>query len=338
MTRGPVAPTPVIIDTDPGLGVPGADIDDGIAIALALASVELDVKALTVVNGNVDVDTGVSNAVRLLQRLGRSDVPVFRGAGSPLLRDMGPVREIFARFLSGPDAQGTAREMLSATSTTPAARYLVEAAAAAPKEITVIAIGPMTNLAIALALDPSFAQNVAELLLMAGSATTYAQNMTVVGDFNAYVDPEALAIVLASGAPIRMVGLDQTSQVMLTRGDAEALGQTADDFNGWLAECTYAWISFLARSFPNRPEHREACFLHDPLVVATVSEPSLCSWADAHVQVETKSELTRGLVVADRALALVPPAGTPNASVAVRTNVNAFHDHLMSRLLKLPLH
>lgn len=320
---------PVIIDTDPGLGEPGSDIDDGLAIALALRSPELEVLGLTVVNGNVDLATGVTVARDLVERLGHPDLPVLAGADVPLVRPMGPVRALFDAVLGAEQVESPTRR--DAATTEHAADFLVRTAAARPGEVTVIAIGPMTNLALAIQRDPSFAANVGELVLMAGSATGYAQNVTVVGDFNAYVDPEALDIVLRSGARIRMVGLDQTSRVMLTRADAADLRATGSGFGDWVADCTDAWIDFLGRAFPLRPEHRDACFLHDPLVIAAVTHPQLLAWADADVRTELVSELARGLVVADRGLALQPPAGS-NASVAIDTDVDAFRRLFLSRI------
>ncbi|WP_284292261.1 nucleoside hydrolase [Luteimicrobium album] len=319
-----------MIDTDPGLGEPGSDIDDGLAIALALRSPELDVLGLTVVNGNVDLGTGVDVARRLLTRLGRKDVPVVAGADAPLERDMRPLRALFDAVLPAGD-RGPSHELLGPTRAETAADFLVEAAAERPGELVVIAIGPMTNLALALRQDPAFATNVRELVLMAGSATTFAQNVTVVGDFNAYADPEALDEVLRSGARIRMVGLDQTSKVMLRRSDAASLRETAEPFAQWVADCTDAWVDFLHRAFPTRPEHVDACFLHDPLVVGAVTHPDLLRWEPAQVTAETTSELARGLVVADRGLALQRPTCF-NATVAVETDVDGFRDVFLSRI------
>jgi purine nucleosidase len=319
----------IIIDTDPGLGAPGADIDDGLAIAMALRSPELEVEALTIVVGNVDVAIGAANARSLLERLGRPDVPVTVGAGRPLKQDLAPLRALFAAHLTEPpqpDAPGSDA----------AARLLIERVLAAPGEITVVAIGPMTNLATAIASEPRFAGAVRELVLMAGSATTYAQNVTPVADFNAYADPEALQLVLDSGAPIRMVGLDQTSRVLLTRADAGWLRAEGDPFGTWAGECTEAWIDFLGAAFPNRPEHRDACFLHDPLTVAAVIAPELLAWEPAHVAVELEGRLTRGLAVADRGLALMPAAGPPNAQVAVDVDVDGFHSLFLDRIRATP--
>lgn len=227
-----MATSKVIIDTDPGLGEPGSDIDDGLAIALAVRAPELDVLGLTIVNGNVTLATGVHVARNLADRLGVPDLPVLAGADAPLTRDMAPVRALFDA-VPGHAAARPAGDLRGPSSDLHAVDWMIEQAERFPGEITVIAIGPMTNLALAIRRSPAFARNVREFVLMAGSATTYAQNITVVGDFNAYVDPEALDIVVRSGARVRMVGLDQTSKVILTRHDADRMLASADPFSQW---------------------------------------------------------------------------------------------------------
>jgi inosine-uridine nucleoside N-ribohydrolase len=254
-------------------------------------------------------------------------VPIAVGAGRPLVQDLAPLRALFDAHL--PDAADRPADPAGSGD---AARLLVDVVMADPGAITVVAIGPMTNLATAIALEPGWAAAVGELVLMAGAATTYAQNVTTVADFNAYADPEALQIVLDSGAPIRMVGLDQTSRVMLDRADAQRMRDGGDDFGVWAAECTDAWIDFLHAAFPERPEHADACFLHDPLTVAAVLDPTLLTWAPAHVAVELEGRLARGLTVADRGLALLPPAGPPNARVAIDTDVERFRALFLDRM------
>jgi purine nucleosidase len=325
-----LTPTRIILDTDPGLGAPGADIDDGLAIALALRSPEVVLEALTIVVGNVDVQVGYANAGALLARLGAGQVPVALGAGRPLVEDLAPLRALFDRHL--PEAQRPTQRPPDPDGSGDAARLLVDLVMANPGEITIVAIGPMTNLATAIALEPGFAAAVGELVLMAGAATTYAQNVTTVADFNAYADPEALQMVLDSGAPVRMVGLDQTSRVLLDRGDAQRMRDGGDPFGVWAAECTDAWIDFLGTAFPERPEHADACFLHDPLTVAAVIDPSLLTWAPAHVAVELEGRIARGMAVADRGLALMPPAGPPNAQVAIDTDVERFRSLFLDRM------
>jgi purine nucleosidase len=233
------------------------------------------------------------------------------------------------------DASGPARRprpCRGPTSSVPAAQFLVDTARAEPGSVSVICIGPMTNVATAMAMDPGFADNVDTFYLMAGSARTYANNLTVLGDFNAYVDPEALAIVLAGLGHARMIGIDQTSSLLLTRDDAARLRSSADAFGRWAGVCADAWIDFLHAALPTRAEHETSCFLHDPLVVATAIDPARCRWENAFVQVELGGQLTRGLVVADRGLALQRPAGPPNAAVAVDTDVDRCRRLILGRL------
>lgn len=328
-------PLKIILDTDPGLGEPGSDIDDGLAIALALRSLELDLLGLTIVNGNVDALTGTDIARRLVRRLGADGLPVLLGAQAPLVRDMQTVHDLFEAAGPGHHVSPRAEGRLGPTDSADAADWMIEQAHRYPGQVVVIAIGPMTNIARAIRKEPSFAASVREFVLMAGSPTGYAQNVTVVGDFNAFVDPEALQVVLQSGARIRMVGLDQTSQVRMTNEDASALRQTAeaagDAFGVWAADCTDAWIDFLRKAFPNRPEHVDGCFLHDPLVVAAVIAPELCDWEDADVIAVTDSVQARGLVIANRGLAL-QEAGPANASVAIGTDVTAFRSLFLERI------
>ncbi|MCU1438335.1 MAG: nucleoside hydrolase [Naasia sp.] len=328
-------PIKIILDTDPGLGEPGSDIDDGLAIALALRSPEVDLLGLTIVNGNVDAPTGTDVARRLAERLGVPDLPVLQGATEPLTRGMQVVRDLFEAAVPGHRSAGDSAAMLGPTSPVPAADWMIEQVRRQPGEVVVVAIGPMTNLALAIRKDAEFAGLVKELVVMAGSATGYAQNVTVVGDFNAFVDPEALQVVLESGAPIRMVGLDQTSQVRMTYADSAALRAAAeaagDGFGVWAAACTDAWIAFLHEAFPRRPEHVDGCFLHDPLVLAAVIDPSLCTWEKASVRAVTDSEQARGLVLADRGLAL-EAQGPINATVATATDVDGFLRLFLDRM------
>jgi purine nucleosidase len=326
----PEGPFRIIIDTDPALGVPNADIDDGLAIALALTSPEISVEGITIVNGNSKLETGVQCALYLLERLGREDVGVYAGADRPLVKNVDDVHELYAPHL------GSARVELPHTTRTPerlhAANYIVETVMANPGEITVVAIGPMTNVALALALEPRIAQAAREFVLMVGSATNYAHNVTTVGDFNAFVDPEALQRVLDSGAKIRTVGIDQTSRVRMTCDHVRTLRANGSAFATWVADCAEQWIDFLHQAWPNRPEHADGCFLHDPLTVAALLGREILTWEPARVDVECAAGLARGLVVVDRSLALAP-APPANAEVAVDTDVDAFTTLFMQRLL-----
>lgn len=326
------APRRLILDTDPGLGAPGADIDDGLAILYALASPELTLESLTIVNGNVTAAAGTANALALLDRFDAAAVPVHVGADQPMLQHMAPIRALFERVL--PNAGVPAAQPTRAAHPTDAVTALLDTVLADPGAVTVAAIGPMTNIANAILRDDRFAVSCAEIVMMAGSATTFAQNITPAADFNSYVDPEALEIVLRSGARLRLVGIDQTSRVRMTREHAAALRRLDTDNSRWLADCVDAWIDFLRAAFPSRADHADACFLHDPLTLAAITHPHLLTWQAAHVAVELSGTLTRGQVVTDLGLALTP-ALPANAVVAVDTDVGGFLGLLMTRLTAL---
>lgn len=333
LTAAASEPVRLILDTDPGIGAPGADIDDGFAILLTLASPELDLLGLTIVNGNAELEAGCQSASALLDRLGDATTPVHAGAKAPLERDMREVRSLFTHILpnAGQESEYGSERPLASRS---AAEWMVEQIRAQPHEVTVAAIGPMTNLATALAIDSSIASLVKEFVLMAGSATTLAQNVTPVADFNSFVDPDALQIVLNSGAPIRMVGVDQTYRVRLSRRDASRLRASGTTVGTWIADCTDAWIDFNARAYPNRKDHQDHAFMHDPLTIAAITHPELLRWEPANVQVETRPGLTYGTVVANRGLCALP-MGSPNAVVAVDTDVEGFQDLFIARLMAL---
>ncbi len=305
----------ILLDTDLAMGAPGSDIDDGFALALALADPELSVDLVTTVGGNTDVDTATRLSLELLQRLGRSDVPVVRGSAGP------PVRR-------STDDAGRARVPGSLPGH--AATALVERITAEPGELTVVAIGPLTNVALALALEPQVAAQVREIVVMGGVFLEHTNLASMPGEFNTWSDPDAAAAVLASGAPLRFVGLDVTRQVRLTRADADAMAAAGGDFAGFAARCTHEWIDHVEQTNPGDPRERGSCAMHDPLAVAVVDRPDLVTWQPAYVQVETASSVTRGVMVAD----LLTSDRPPDANCQIATGVDSaafvrlFLDHL----------
>ncbi len=310
--------TRVLIDTDLAMGAPGSDIDDGFALALALADPELSVEMVTTVSGNTDVDTATRLTLDLLDRLGRSDVPVVRGAAQAL---RGWRRE--------PPATPAARSGRRPESGYAAVR-LVEEVMAAPGALTIVAIGPLTNIALALAIEPAVAERVRQVVVMGGVFLQHTNRSQMPGEFNTWADPDATAIVLASGAPLRFVGLDVTLQVRLTRADAAAMAAGGGDFGRFAAECTQEWIDYVEREHPGDPREHGSCALHDPLAVAVVSRPDLVTWNPAYVQVETASPLTRGVMVADLLAGLHPPR--PNCEIATAVDSTAFLALFLERI------
>ncbi len=210
----------VVLDADPGNSQAGADIDDGLALALLLKTPETDLQAVTVVGGNVGVDEGVLTTLGLLSVNGSETIPVYRGADRPLIQDP----DLFSGFLRQRRADPLIASLWSAIEfPTPtlreqpgnAARVLVDTVLAYPGEVTILAIGPLTNVATACLLDSRFAQSVARIIIMGG--VTAAPD--VLHELNFAWDPEAAHVVLTSGAPITIVPLDVTLTTNLTLDD-----------------------------------------------------------------------------------------------------------------------
>ncbi|HEY2287744.1 MAG TPA: nucleoside hydrolase, partial [Streptosporangiaceae bacterium] len=281
----------IILDTDVAMGTAGSDIDDGFAMALAVDLPDQSLELVTTVNGNTDVETSTLLALDLLDRLGRPDIPVVKGAGAPLLR---PVHEHPAR-----DRVAGVRERLAGRTPAPgrAATAIIDHVLASPGEISLIAIGPLTNVAVALTLEPALSSAVKEIVVMGGVFLRTTRMLAMPGEFNVWVDPEAAAIVLNSGAPLRFIGLDVTLQVQLGRADADRLQATGRPFPAYAGACAHAWIDYLQDAYPGRG-FRSAP-MHDPLAVAVVSRPELVTWRPARVAVEVCSDITRGVTVAD---------------------------------------
>jgi purine nucleosidase len=306
----------ILLDTDLAMGEPGADIDDGLALAFALADPELSVELVTTVNGNTDVDTATRLTRQLLERLGRGDVPLARGAATPLVGDW---TRGGGRLVERVDAPVPGHAALS----------IVERVMAEPGELSVVAIGPLTNVALALALEPQVATSIAEIVVMGGVYLEQTNVAAIPGEFNFWVDPHAAAEVLASGAPIRAVGLDVTRRVRLTREHVAWLAESAGDFGRFAAACAEGWIAHLEQT----TDQRGSCALHDPLAVASVCHPDLVAWRPARVAVETCGAHTRGVAVAD--LLTTPHAGPANCRIAVGVDAPAFLDLFLGRIATL---
>jgi purine nucleosidase len=318
--------TRVILDTDLAMGQPGSDIDDGFALALAVAEPDLALEVVTTVNGNTDVDNATRLTVELLERLRQPDIPVVRGSGRPLVRSSPASPPGVPRFEPPP---ATPRDHRVHAAVELASRVMQE-----PGALTVVAIGPLTNIALALALEPRMAGAVAEIVVMGGVYLGQTGVAAMPGEFNFWVDPDAAAVVLDSGAPLRLVGLDVTRLVRLDRADAARLRRTGGGFAGFAADCTDEWIDHLERTSPADDWDHGSCALHDPLAVAVVERPDLVTWRPAHVSVERDSDLTRGIAVTDLLGSDDPPAA--NCALAVGVDAEAFRSYFLERIGTLP--
>jgi purine nucleosidase len=281
-TFAQAAPRRVIIDTDPGT-------DDAMAIILALNSPEFKVEALTVVPGNVDSQQGSENALKIISLAGRCDVVVARGAHHPLNQKL-----ITAQFWHGKN--GLADVELPPSKCKADTRFgpdlIIEMIHKYPHEITLIPVGPLTNIALAVSKDPSIASLVKDIVIMGGSIT--GGNVDGAAEANIYNDPEAAQIVFNAGWMVTMVGSDVGERTLITRkylADLQSSHGPQSDF-----------IARIAEFYLNRSEKSgySGAAMYDPLAVGIALDPTLGTLKEMHVDVETKGEFTRGETVANR--------------------------------------
>jgi inosine-uridine nucleoside N-ribohydrolase len=328
------APKPIILDTDPGIGTAGSDVDDGLAIALGLLHPNCDLLGLTIVAGNVVQEDGVANALRLLEIAGHPEVPVYAGAPRPLLRDPRPIRD----RLEGRRRQAVERfwdcEPFAPPKLLPAAgraaEFIADTVRAQPGEVTVVAIGPCTNVAAALLLDPAVATSVAEIVVM-GGAIRVPGLVTPAVEFNIGYDPEAAATVLASGAPVTLVPLDVTTRTFMTPGDLERIGAGGTPLHDFLARTGRPWLRFAmeVRGLPG-------FWLHDPLTLAYALDPAILRLTPMHVAVVLDGELTAGELLGypESARFLFPAPGPVNARAALDLDAPRFMDLFLGTLAR----
>jgi inosine-uridine nucleoside N-ribohydrolase len=342
-------PSRVVIDTDPG-------VDDAFALLLALRSPELKIEAITAVAGNVPLELTLPNALRMVEIAGRTDIPVAAGAKAPLLR-----RLVTAAYAHGENGLGGAvfPEPTIKPVAEPASELLRSIVRKYPKEVTLITVGPLTNVAEALNSDAGMAELVRGVVMMGGSLS--GGNITPAAEFNVYVDPEAARIVFQSGIPVTMVGLDVTRKTSLTDKHASALEAAQNRASQAAAKIARHAID----------HNREQGFLvgpnmHDSLAVAAFLNPSILKWKEYYVDVETSGELTSGETLgyspragdlrrrpgAEKQAAVnMPIRGSaptlattktspvlrdkfvPNANVAVEVNSAKFFELLIGRLI-----
>jgi len=281
--NAPAAPKKVIIDTDPGT-------DDALAILLALNSPELDVRALTVVPGNVTAQQGLENALKLVSLTNRCDVHVAGGAQHPLFQKL-----ITAELWHG--ANGLANVELPPSKCKADPRFgpdlIIQMIHESPHEITLVPVGPLTNIALALLKDPSIVPLVKEVVIMGGSIS--GGNVNAAAEANIYNDPEAAQIVFHAGWRLTMVGLDVGDKTLYDQAHLDQLSKTHGPENDFAVKV----LTFLLG--------QEAKYgagggspMYDPLAVGTAIDPSIVSTQPMHVDVESRGEFTRGETVANR--------------------------------------
>jgi len=278
------APRRIILDTDPG-------VDDALALLFALSHPDICVEAVTCVAGNVSLPKVVRNGLGLLQLAGRTDIPLAAGADQPLAR---PLRD--AAYAHGENGMNGLH--LPAPSIQPVAQHaadlIIELSHRYPGQITICAVGPLTNLALALRKDPGLATRLDQILVMGGACFTHG-NITAAAEFNIWCDPDAAQIVYESGARITQVGLDVTHHACLSRADVAELARRRP---GPISDFVAA---LLAVSFERASAyHADRLPMHDPLTVALCVAPDLVETELMRVDIEVQGPLTTGMTVADR--------------------------------------
>ena len=317
----------IILDCDPG-------IDDALAIAFAVGSPDLDLIGITSVAGNVGIDLTTSNAQRVCEFIGATGIPVTRGSAAPLLR-----APIDARLVHGDSGLGGARlpDPVNRPAGGHAIDYLIETIKAVPGEITLVATGPLTNIALAVHREPRLVNLVSDFVIMGGSASR--GNVTPAAEFNIGADPEAAAVVFRAGWTVTMVGLDVTLQARATAAVRDRLAplgplatelvlpgldQYATDADP-LAATPLADGAAGGAAAGGESADGLGPAVHDVVAMAYAASPGLLGCLPARVEVETVGQWTAGMTVTDFAAA----AAEQNALVATAIDVAGFWDQVL---------
>jgi Inosine-uridine nucleoside N-ribohydrolase len=304
---------PILIDCDPGH-------DDAIAILLALASPEVELRGVTTVGGNQTLEKTTRNALKILELAGRTDIPVAGGAAGPLSRTLRTAAEVHGESgLDGPD--------LPEPTTRPVDAHAVDLLAELIEPgVVLVPTGPLTNVALLLQRHPDVRDRLDRVVWMGGAIAE--GNVTPAAEFNAFVDPEAAAIVFGSGIDMTMIGLDVTHQALFDSTHAERL-RGAGRAGKAVAELADFFLEF------HRQRYRfDGAPIHDAMAVAHVIDPTLVETLRCNVEIELpKSQHCDGRTVVDRWLVLDAPK---NADVGIGVDAERFLELLVERIASLP--
>ena len=295
---------PIVLDCDPGH-------DDAIALLLALASPEVELLGVTTVHGNQTLDKTTENALRVLELVGRTDVPVARGADRPLVRDLHVAAHVHGESgLDGPELPAATAAPVEQSGVD----FLVERVSG---EVVLVAVGPLTNVALALERG----MRPGRIVVMGGAIAE--GNMTPAAEFNIWADPEAAQAVFCAGVPVTMIGLDVTHRALLTPAWAQRF-RAAGRVGTFVAELVEFFKQYHARTYG-----WDGAPIHDAVALAHAFRPELVVTEHRNVEVELESELCRGRTVVDRWARTDRP---PNADVGVDVDADAFFELLLERV------
>ena len=303
--------TPIVIDCDPGH-------DDAIAILLALASPEVDLRGITTVAGNQTLEKTTRNALKILELADRTDIPVAAGADAPLKRTLRVAANVHGESgLDGPDLPEPTTKPVDGHAADVLDMWLEPG-------VVLVPTGPLTNVALLFERHPEVKQRLERIVWMGGAIAE--GNVTPAAEFNAFVDPEAAAAVFGSGIPVTMIGLDITHKALFTRAHADRLRGAGR------AGRAVAELSDFFQRFHESRYGFDGSPIHDALAVAEVIDPSLVTRLECNVEIETASEYCDGRTVVDRWLVTDRPK---NARVGIDVDAERFLDLLVERISSL---
>lgn len=306
----------ILLDTDPG-------IDDALAILLALASPEVTLEGLSIVHGNCSLEQATINGLSVLELAQASHIPVAVGCALPLVQPSFLAPETHGNTglgyanLPGPQGNPIGRHGCD---------FLIETIMASPGEITLLAIGPLTNVALAIRQEPRIVGALKELIIM-GGAIRHEGNTTALAEFNTFADPHAAHIVYHAGIPTTLVPLDVTYQCVLTKPDVDRLLRIESPLTGFIADATRFYMEF-------HEEYQgvEGCVINDPLALALTFAPELCDYREIPVEVDISGGISMGKTIGDLYNYDKKPA---NMKVALNVRPRDFIELFLERMERL---
>jgi purine nucleosidase len=306
----------IILDTDPG-------IDDSLAILLALASPEVVLKGISTIHGNVSAEQVTKNALSILELSNASHIPVYKGCDLPLVKE-----SLLSPETHGSTGLGYAKlpEPKTQLQSQHGSDFMIEQIMSHPKEITLVAIGPLTNIALAIRKEPRIVENVKEVFIM-GGAIQSPGNTTALAEFNTYVDPHAAHIVFHSGMPMILTPLDVTYECIFLKEDLARLQKIDSPITKFISDATRFYMEF-----HDEYQKIDGCAINDPMTLALTFMPEICDLQELAVDVDITPGVGLGNTFADF---YNYEKKKPNMKVAMSVRSRVFMELFLKRMEKL---
>ena len=309
-------PKHIILDSDPG-------IDDSLAILLALASPEIVLDGISTIHGNASTAQVTRNALAILELAKAGDIPVYKGCDLPLVKE-----SLLSPETHGDSGLGYAK--LSEPQSRPQIKhgcdFLIESILSSQNEITLVAIGPLTNVAMAIRKEPRIVEKVKEVFIM-GGAIQHAGNTTALAEFNTFVDPHSAHIVFHSGMPITLTPLDVTYQCIFLKADLDRLLRIDSPITKFIADATRFYMEF-----HDEYQKIDGCVINDPMTLALTFMPEICDYQELVVDVDISTGVGLGNTFADF---YNYEKKAPNMKVAMGVRPRMFMELFLERMEKL---